>query len=672
MRIARWVWQRVAALVAVALILLALYVGYWVGGSGASGSAHETAPSGESTGGRVQYYTCSMHPSVRLTDPKAKCPICFMDLIPVADDRGAGPESERRLVLTESAIKLADVETTVVAKFFPTVETRLYAKLMEDETRVARISAYFSGRLESLHTDYVGVPVRKGEHVAEIYSPELLATFAELRQARLAVDQQTSGSALIRETTQQTLEAAREKLRLFGLTPEQIDTVEHADHTADTFTIYSPIGGVVTHLAVREGDYVQTGSPIATVADLSRLWLLAEAYESDLPLLRWGQAVSFTVASLPGETFEGRISFIEPMVDDRTRTATVRVAVDNADGRLKPGMLATAIARTKVGAGGVVLEHEFAGEWVCPMHPEVVKSGPGACDICGMPLVRAETLGADGQAPSPAEPVVVPKSAVLITGARAVVYVRVADAEKPTFEGREIVLGPRAGDFYVVVSGLSEGERVVTNGAFKIDSAMQIAAKPSMMSPGGAASAPAHRHGSAGGALQDATAPSLMTLADVPAHFLSSLAPVYDAYLTAQQALADDDLDAFKRASTDLNTALTLVNTAGVAGDDLSEWRTAASRLRLDLQPGDIADARSSFNRMSGAVIGLLHRFGHRGSAWYLVHCPMAFDFKGADWVQTTDAVRNPYFGATMLTCGTVKAEFAPADGAQEEGASHE
>jgi Cu(I)/Ag(I) efflux system membrane fusion protein len=139
---------------------------------------------------------------------------------------------------------------------------------------------------------------------------------------------------------------------------------------------------------------------------------------------------------------------------------------------------------------------DLAGKWICPMHPDVVKDAPGACDICGMPLVRAEDLGYAAAAPDESQkPLVVPVTAALVTGKRAVVYVEVPGTDRPTYDGREVALGPRAGDYYVVEEGLREGERVVTNGSFKIDSALQILAKPSMMAPEGGGGMVGHQHG---------------------------------------------------------------------------------------------------------------------------------------------------------------------------------
>lgn len=464
----RWIWKHTSAGVALLLILAALIMGYSIGRPSPTApdvSAGSTVPQSNDPNTEPTMYTCSMHPSVRLPDPNAKCPICFMDLIPVKEIGGV--ENERRITLDASASRTSRVDTTSVARFFPTAEVRLYGKVAFDETSVARLTAYFPGRIERLFVNYLGIPVAKGDHIAEVYSPELMTAFEEFRQAKIAANTNTSTSELVRSTTNDTLIAAREKLRLFGITEEQLASIETGTLNTQQLTIYAPIGGVVTHLGVREGDYVQTGDPVATVADLSHLWLDMEAYESQLPLLQWGQSVQFTVEAHPGETFTGRISFIEPIVDERTRTAAVRVAVDNTNRKLKPGMFASAVVRMRVAASGAVVSDELAGQWVSPMHPSIVKDAPGTCDICGMDLVPAESLGIVGDPSSTAKPLVVPRSAVLFTGKRSIVYVEIPDTDSPTYEGRQITLGPRAGDFYIVVDGLTEGESVVTHGRFQ-------------------------------------------------------------------------------------------------------------------------------------------------------------------------------------------------------------
>jgi Cu(I)/Ag(I) efflux system membrane fusion protein len=417
-----------------------------------------------------------------------------MDLIPVAAAQAeVGP---REISFSEEAIKLMEVETTSVERRFVTAEIRMVGKVDYDETRVKNITAWVAGRIDRLYVDFTGITVNKGDHTVEIYSPELISAQAELLATlQAAASIKPESSDLMKSTTSATLEAAREKLRLLGLGKDQIDKIESSGKTLTHITIYSPMGGIVIQKHATEGTYVSTGTPIYTVADLSRLWVKLDAYESDLVWIRYGQEVEFTTEAYPGEVFKGRISFIDPILNDKTRTVKVRVDVDNPQGKLKPEMFARAIVRSGLAKGGKVMAPEMAGKWICPMHPSVVKDQAGSCDICGMDLVTTESLGYVKAETSEQGPLVIPASAPLITGTRAVVYVRLPDKKKPTFQGREIVLGPRAGDYYIVQSGLAEGEIIVTNGNFKIDSALQIQAKPSMMNPEGGVAPMGHQHG---------------------------------------------------------------------------------------------------------------------------------------------------------------------------------
>lgn len=674
LRLANWFWSRSSSTIAVLAIIFALVIGYRLGSPSGSGDEHTGhAHTQEETADIAPtMYTCSMHPSVRLPDKDAKCPICFMDLIPVSRD--AGSSSPTQLVLDPAAAELSQIETAKAGRFFPATQVRLYGKLREDETSLARLTAWFPGRIDKLFVNYVGVPVAKGDHIADLYSPDLLAAFEELRQAKQATTTADTASDFVRETSKQTLVAAREKLRLFGLTSAQIQSAEQSPVNQDTLTIHAPITGVVTELKARQGDYLKIGSPIATVADLSRLWLDLQAYESQLPLLNWGQSVEFTVESHPGETFKGRVVFIEPTLNEQTRTAAVRVEIDNRDKRLKPGMFASAIAEAKLSATGVVAGTELLGKWISPMHPTVVKDGPGECDICGMDLVPAESLGIVGDPAKDAAPIVIPKTAVLFTGKRSVVYVQLPDTEKPTYEFRKVVLGPRAGDLYTVREGLKEGESVVVQGAFRIDSAMQINAKPSMMSPTGGAGMAGHDHGNHAGQQERHT-----SKAQAPEHFIHSLKPIYAAYFDAQEALAEDDIATFVVSLKDLKNALQLVSETGLVGDPLAQWRRAANKLRVTSTITDIQSARFRFETLSDGVIELQKSFGHHGQETYHVaYCPMAFENQGAEWMQRDDTVNNPYFGASMLRCGEMRQSMPPRRAAiapvtnQHEGHSDE
>ncbi len=476
------VWALVAA------IVISLVVGYVARGvfspapdttdTSAKHVAHEETKA-------PQVWTCSMHPQIKLPKP-GLCPLCNMQLIPLeTQDEDAG--GLRELTISENAKKLMEIQTVPVERKFVEAEVRMVGKIDFDETRLKYITAWIPGRLDRLFVDYTGVPVKKGDHMVYLYSPELLSAQEELLQSLEAVKSlEKSDISILRETSEATVVAVREKLRLWGLKPEQIAEIERRGTTSDHMTIYAPSGGIVVHKNAQEGMYVKTGTKIYTIADLSQVWVRLDAYESDLMWLRYGQKIEFTTEAYPGERFTGTIAFIDPILTQTTRTVKVRINVSNPEMRLKPGMFVRAVAKAKIATGAKVMDAALAGKWICPMHPDVVKEIAGKCDICEMPLVRTESLGYLGLAPGKADkPLVIPASAALVTGTRAIVYVELPDTEKPTFEGREIVLGPRAGDYYLVRHGLSEGEHVVVKGSFKIDAELQIQAKPSMMTPEG-------------------------------------------------------------------------------------------------------------------------------------------------------------------------------------------
>ena len=483
--------QIVATGIAAGIVGLAL--GWGLGGSDSGRAPAAVAEQAET-------WTCSMHPQIRQPG-SGQCPICGMDLIPVTAPEVGDSLGPRQLRLSPAAQQLASIQTAPVERRFAPVATRMVGKIAVDETQVRSITAWVAGRIDRLYVDYTGVRVKEGDHIAYLYSPELLTAQEELIQALRARERLGASGTSVGQTV--LVAAAREKLRLLGLKEEQIERVERERRASDHLTIYAPTGGVVIEKHLSEGAYVQTGTPIYTIADLSRLWLELRAYESDLSWIHYGQAVEFSTEAHPGEVFSGQISFVDPVLDERTRTVRVRVNVANERGRLKPGMLVWAVAQAEVGAAGRAMSFALMGKWISPMHPEIVRDAPGTCDICGMALVRAEELGyGTGDEAGRETPLVVPASAPLLTGKRAVVYVALGEG---LYEGREVVLGPRAGDYYLIREGLREGEEVVVNGAFKIDSALQIRAQPSAMYPAGGApahghdrgdtSAPEHRHG---------------------------------------------------------------------------------------------------------------------------------------------------------------------------------
>ncbi|RMG06596.1 MAG: efflux RND transporter periplasmic adaptor subunit [Planctomycetota bacterium] len=636
---------------AVALLLVGLALGRLTASAPAGSATGEAAPAGgqEASPAKPTVWTCSMHPQIRLPEP-GQCPICGMDLIPLGKGAGGEDSGPRVYELSEAAAKLAEIETAPVERRPVQREVRFVGRVDYDETRLDYITAWFPGRLDRLFVDFTGTRVEKGDHLAEVYSPELISAQEELLQAVVAQRKlEAGGSPLLRETAAQTVASARDKLRLWGLSAEQIASIERSGKVAERLTVNAPVGGIVVHKNKNRGDYVKTGERIYTIARLDRLWVKLEAYESDLPWIRYGQVVRFETEAYPGVVFEGRVVFIDPVLDERTRTVKVRLNVDNRDGRLKPGQFVRATLEAPLAAEGATLDPSLAGRWICPMHPDVIKDGPGACDACGMPLVPAERLyrTAEGSALR-TPPLVVPASAVLWTGVRSLVYVRLP-GETPRFEGREVVLGPRAGDFYVIRAGLRKGELVVRKGAFKIDSALQIEARPSMMLPPEREAEPAP--------------------VEVSRAFREALTPVYAAALRVQEALAGDDLPSARSAAAALAAATDRMDMSLARGEAHRVWMRLAKRLRdaASALAGaeDLDAARKAFAPLAEASVELVRRFGHlRSGPLYEVHCPMALDGAGASWLQAAPETANPFYGASMLRCGDRTATFPPAEDA--------
>ena len=578
----------------------------------------DAAPAGTAVATKSEVWTCSMHPQIR--QPSAgKCPICAMDLIPVETSSSGADDGPRTLVMSESARALADIQTTRVERRFPEVTVRLVGQLDYDETRLRSLTARFPARIDKLFVNYTGVAVAPGEHLARIYSPELITAQRELLSAHATDPDGVSARA------------TRDKLLLWDLLPAQIDAILARGDTADAFELLAPTGGVVVTKNINEGDYVKTGEPLFRIADLGELWLNLQAFESDLAKLRYGQEVTFTVEAWPGETFTGRIAFLAPDVDRRTRTVPVRVNVPNSDGRLKPGMFARGQVRVKLAADNQIFAPDLAGKWISPMHPEIVKDGPGPCDVCGMALVPAESLGYRALSPGEA-PIVAPATALLRTGKRAVVYIKKPDTESLAFEGREVVLGSEADGGVIIVSGLAEGDEVVTQGAFKIDSSLQILAKPSMMNPEGGGPPPGHDHGEA-----PAARPAPLSLEPAQARAL------LPAYFKLHAALAADDLPGSKAA---LRAMMEVTGHTGPL-PDLLHGLLGAEKLDTLRRP--------AFEQISDALIVALKKEPSALEGTVVrMHCPMVYDDRGADWLQATDDLRNPYFGSAMLTCGEI------------------
>lgn len=417
------------------LMAITLLAGFFFGWLFFHSSNNETTHDHEQeTVAKETIYTCSMHPQIKQNKP-GLCPICAMELIPLATIESEGDHVDpNEIQMTKAALALASIQTTIVKKGIPEKDVQLLGKVKADERKISELTARFGGRIEKLFINYTGQQVRKGEKLGNIYSPELITAQKELLEA---VKYKTSNPSFYK--------ASRAKLKLWDLTDAQIDAIETRGETKTYFDIQSPISGTVTKRHVSIGDYIKEGSPLFEVINLSKVWVMFDAYESDLPWIKKGDQIEFTLQSVPGKQFNGKVTFIDPFIDPQTRVAQVRVELNNPDGQLKPEMFASGILKSNTAQN----THEL----------------------------------------------LIPKSAILWTGKRAVVYVKVPDRESNTFLYRQITLGPEAGNFYVVTDGLSEGEEIATNGVFKIDAAVQLAGKSSMMNPDGGQVSTGHNHG---------------------------------------------------------------------------------------------------------------------------------------------------------------------------------
>ena len=588
---------------------------------------HETAE--ETT------WTCSMHPQIKLNKP-GKCPICGMDLIPLKKGEQLG---SREIKLSKMAEKLANIEVmpAIRKEFYFSVP--MVGKISLDETRSKKITSRYAGRLDRLFVDYTGIEVKKGVHLFEIYSPQLITAQEELLQAiESAKAMQKSTVKAIRESSEKAVEASRDKLRLWGLTDQQINDFEKSKLITDHLVTYSPTGGIVIKKHLDEGSYVKEGTQIYSIANLDYLWVELDAYESDLQWLHYAQEVNFTAEALPGEEFKGRISFIHPVLNNKTRTVKIRVNVDNKDRRLKPDMFVRAKVRVNINAAGKVIDHALAGKWISPMHPEIISDKPGPCPVCDMPLVKAEEYGFTPKG-NQESPLVIPSSAPLITGKRSVVYLKSRNNEG-VYEGRTITLGLKAADYYIVKSGLKQGDLVVTKGAFKIDSALQILAKPSMMS-------------------EDVSALEYNYKLTLP--FKKSVTAVYKKYDQISVELSKDRISNIKKNVESLLDSLqNVVETEET--EPAEHWRKISREIELAANvfslSNDIESARKSFERLSLAMINSVRVFGSLEDI-NLAYCPMAFNDKGAAWLQFSNELANPYFGSKMFSCGDFKEKFS-------------
>jgi membrane fusion protein, copper/silver efflux system len=520
-------------------------------------------------------WTCAMHPQIRMHEP-GKCPICGMDLIPL--NQSNVKIDSTSVYLSEDAIQLANVQTSVVTLQKPVKEVRLYGKVQADERLLQNQVAHISGRIEKLLVNFTGEVVQKGQTLAILYSPEIVTAQQELLEA-----------SKTKQGQPEIYEAAKERLRQWRLSESQINSVESSGNILNNVEIISDFSGIITARRVNNGDYITQGTVLFDIADLSSLWVKFDAYESDLQFLKKGDKVEFTVQALPGEKFSGIIAFIDPVIDPVNRVAKVRIETSNQSGKLKPEMFVTGIVKARLDEYRNML--------------------------------------------------VIPKSAVLWTGTRSIVYVKKTDTGEPVFKMREVGLGPMLGNSYVITDGLTEGEEIVTQGAFSVDAAAQLDGKPSMMNPVGGSTS---------------SMPGMES--KISMDFVMQLNTVFEKYIGLKDAFVQSDVKEAIQTAGVMEKSLADIDMNLLTGDEHTLWMNSAGKLNNLLKhiqsSNDIEEQRKDFSNLSSEFYKAVKKFGLMGKTAYYQFCPMAFNDKGAYWLSTTHEIRNPYFGDQMLTCG--------------------
>ena len=610
--------RRVASAI---LLVFALGLGFLIGRNTepAQDAPEQHAHAGEDgKGSAEETWTCSMHPQIRSPEP-GSCPICGMDLIPASSDDAGPALTSSQVRLSERAKSLARIQTEEVTTTSQDRSSRqLFGQVVENEGAKRSITSWISGRVDRLLVSTTGERVRRGQTLAKMYSPEVYAAHQDLLVAKQQLERLSGKDPYAERAANAQVSSALQRLRLLGFTDSELKKMEGADKPWTQVSVRSTATGTVLDRKVSQGEYIQKGAVLFEISDLTTVWIELDAYESDLELIEVGQEVTLLVDALAEPSRKGKITFIDPVLDPKTRVASVRVEVENKDQRIKPGMYARAM-----------------------LEPELIKPG--------QPL-----------------PLAIPRSAPLFAGDRSLVYVEVSSQQEgTTYEAREVILGARQGDSYIVKAGLSRGDRVVTHGAFVLDSDLQIRGGSSLMERS-----------------DDTSRPAAKPPLEVSAKDREALSLVFSGYLDVQEHLANDELDKALERTKSWREAVSKVSLEGAETQRV--WSTLSRRMEQDLmtleRASQIADARASFESLTQLFDEALARFGNvLDTPIRKTFCPMANDNKGAHWYQRAPQVDNVYFGNQMRRCGEIQRTIdagehllSDASGVHVQGGTHE
>lgn len=534
-------------------------------------------------------YSCSMHPSVRKNEP-GDCPICGMELIEMNDNSTGGNPNE--LTMSLAAMKLAEVETSLVRMDNPVSTTYLPGKVTVDERELSKIPAHFHGRIEKLYVNFTGEYISKGQKIARVYSPKLFTAQKELLQAYKT-----------KEINPVLYTSARKKLMNWKISKDQIDSIIASGEPSEEIDILSHKSGHVLKLYISTGDHLDMGDIMYEIGNLKKLWVMFDSYESDITNIKTGDDINFTVRAIPGVKFSSKVAYVNPVLEEGSRTVSIRSEIDNDDLKLMPGMLAEAFVNNKISNKSSLL---------------------------------------------------VPKSAVLWTGPRSIIFVQIPNKEEPTFIAREVTLGKRVGDQYIILEGLEAGEEVVTHGNFKLDGAAQLADKFSMMNrnPGTGANRTGHENHNMGADNSNSGQNERKLTSSV---FQSQLNNVVQEYLQVKDALVQSDKSKVSTSSNNMVRALNNVDMTLVKEEMHTRWMELLGGIESSVnelrKAQNIENQRAAFLALSPILIESVKTFGLPGVI-YQQFCPMSDDGKGGYWLSESEEIANPYFGDQMHNCG--------------------
>ena len=510
------------------------------------------------------------------------CPICEMDLIPVESNTSSDPLVFQ---MTEEAVKVSNIQTTIIGSSKSGGKSILLnGKIKPDERRSASVVSHLPGRIEKLFVTFTGEKISKGQKIATIYSPELVSAQRELLEALKLIDLSPS-----------LVEAARQKLSYWKIPKSTIEQIEQSGEVQSLMNIYADEGGIVMDKKVSVGDYIKEGSVLFKTIGLEKLWVIFDGYEENMANIRVGNTIKFTTPAVPGKTFSARVTYIDPILNAMTRAVAIRTEVNNRSGFLKPEMFVKGMLQT---------------------------------------------------ANSSKQKIMVPKTSVLWTGPRSVIYLKDQENEIPSFRYQEITLGESLGEYYEVKDGLNLGDEVVTNGAFVIDAAAQLNNQKSMMNQNVNIKS------------ENAETPAIPDFTvDTPEEFKAQLSSLSEKYLLLKDAFVATNSTTAKQTGETFLQELKSVDMTLIKGEAHQYWMQQLAALQGHGKKitiiEDVEMQRQQFDFLSDAMINSITAFGTKNEL-FVQFCPMAFDNKGADWISDITEVQNPFFGDKMMKCGLV------------------